>query len=42
MKEIRQLLHGCIRNVEWTKPLTTPALVLSLMLVAVFVVMMWK
>ncbi len=42
MKEIRQLQHGSIRNVHWTKPLTTPALVFSLMLVAMFVVMMWK
>ena len=42
MKEIRQLLHGCVRNVHWTKPLTMPALVFSLMLVAMFVVMMWK
>jgi hypothetical protein len=42
MLEIRQLLHGCGRNVHWTKPLTTPALVLSAMLILVFVVMMWK
>jgi hypothetical protein len=42
MKEIRQLLHACVRNVHWTKPLTTPAVVFSLMLVAMFVVMMWK
>ena len=42
MQEIRQLLHACGRNVHWTKPLTTPALVLSAMVVAVFVVMMWK
>jgi hypothetical protein len=42
MLEIRQLLHGCVRNVHWTKPLTTPALVFSLMLVAMFVVMMWQ
>jgi hypothetical protein len=42
MLEIRQLLHACGRNVHWTKPLTRPALVLSAMLVAVFVVMMWK
>ena len=42
MKEIRQLQHGSIRNVHWTKPLTAPALVFSLMLVAMFVAMMWK
>ena len=42
MKEIRQLQHGSVRNVHWTKPLTAPALVFSLMLVAMFVVMMWK
>ena len=42
MKEIRTLLHTSVRNVEWTKPLTIPALVLSAMLVVMFVVMMWK
>ena len=42
MKEIRGLLHGCVRNVHWTKPLTTPALVLTLMFGAVFAFMMWK
>lgn len=42
MKEIRQLQHGSVRNVHWTKPLTTPAIVFSLMIVAMFVVMMWK
>src|SRR5882757_3885795 len=33
MKEIRTLLHTSVRNVEWTKPLTTPALVFTAMLV---------
>ena len=42
MKEIRGLLHSCVRNVEWTKPLTVPAVVISTMLVLMFVVMMWK
>jgi cytochrome c-type biogenesis protein CcmH/NrfG len=42
MKEIRTLLHTSVRNVEWTKPLTIPTLVLSAMLVLMFVVMMWK
>jgi hypothetical protein len=42
MKEIRGLLHGCVRNVEWSKPLTVPAVVLSLMIAAMFVTMMWK
>jgi tetratricopeptide (TPR) repeat protein len=42
MKEIRTLLHSSVRNVEWTKPLTTPAIVLSAMLVLMFVAMMWK
>ena len=42
LKEIRALQHASIRNVEWTKPLTVPALVFSAMLVLMFVVMMWK
>jgi hypothetical protein len=42
MKEIRALQHTSVRNVEWTKPLTMPALVLSAMLALMFVVMMWK
>jgi hypothetical protein len=42
MKEIRTLKHSCVRNVHWTKPLTTPALVFSAMIVAMFAVMMWK
>ena len=42
MKEIRTLQHTSVRNVAWTKPLTVPAVVLSAMIVAMFVVMMWK
>src|SRR5882762_7786122 len=42
MQEIRTLKHGCVRNVHWTKPLTMPALVLSAMIAAMFVVMLWK
>jgi hypothetical protein len=42
MKEIRDLQHTAVRNVHWTKPLTVPALVFSAMVVAVFVIMMWK
>ena len=42
MKEIRVLQHSSVRNVEWTKPLTAPAVVLSAMLVLIFVAMMWK
>ena len=42
LQEIRTLLRHSVRNVEWTKPLTVPAVVLSLMLVTMFVTMMWK
>ena len=42
MQDIRTLKHGCVRNVHWTKPLTVPAVVLSLGIVAMFVVMLWK
>ena len=42
MKEIRTLQHSCVRNVHWTKPLTTPTLVFSAMIVAMFAAMMWK
>jgi tetratricopeptide (TPR) repeat protein len=42
MMEIRQLLHGCVRNVHWNKPLTAPAIALSLGLAVMFVRMMWK
>jgi hypothetical protein len=42
MQDIRTLKHGCVRNVEWTKPLTVPAVVFSAILVVMFVAMMWK
>jgi hypothetical protein len=42
MKDIRELKHTCVRNVEWTKPLTTPAIVFSLMIVAMFAIMLWR
>jgi len=42
LAEIRVLRRHSTRNVHWTKPLTTPALVFSLMLVVMFVAMMWK
>jgi cytochrome c-type biogenesis protein CcmH/NrfG len=42
LQDIRTLKHGCVRNVEWTKPLTVPAVVLSAMLALMFVAMMWK
>jgi hypothetical protein len=41
LKEIRVLKQSCVRNVEWTKPLLAPALVLSAMLLAIFAFMMW-
>jgi len=41
LREIRALKHSCVRNVEWTKSLTTPALVLSVMLLVIFATMMW-
>jgi tetratricopeptide (TPR) repeat protein len=42
MKEIRDLQHSAVRNVEWTKPLTKPTLALAAMIVLLFVVMMWR
>jgi tetratricopeptide (TPR) repeat protein len=42
LQDIRTLKHTCVRNVEWTKPLTMPALVFSMMLVLIFVGMVWK
>jgi tetratricopeptide (TPR) repeat protein len=42
LHEIRTLKHSAVRNVSWTKPLTAPALVLSLMVIVTFVAMMWK
>jgi hypothetical protein len=42
MKDIRELKHSCIRNVEWTKPLTKPAIIFSILVIAMFAVMMWR
>jgi len=42
MKDIRELKHSCIRNVEWTKSLVPPTLALAAMMLVVFVTMMWK
>jgi len=41
LQDIRTLKQSCVRNVEWTKPLTVPALVLSGMLLAMFAIMLW-
>ena len=42
MQEIRTLKHGCVRNVEWSKPLTVPAVVFLAMLTLMSVAMMWR
>lgn len=42
MKEIRELQHSSIRNVEWTKPLTAPTLAFLAMIGLMFVVMLWR
>jgi tetratricopeptide (TPR) repeat protein len=42
MKDIRELKHTAVRNVEWTKPLTKPAIVFSILVIAMFAVMMWR
>jgi hypothetical protein len=42
MKEIRGLKHSSIRNVEWTKPLSLPAIVFSVVVGVLFFVMMWR
>ena len=42
LQEIRRLRREGGRDVDWTKPLAAPAVVLSLMMVAIFVTMMWK
>lgn len=42
LQEIRSLSRGSTRNVTWNKPLTAPALVLSLMAVALFAAMIWR
>jgi tetratricopeptide (TPR) repeat protein len=42
LQEVRQLTHTSVRNVTWNKPLAAPTIVLSLMLLAIFVVMSWR
>jgi hypothetical protein len=42
LDEVRRLRRHSVRDVAWTKPLTTPALALSAMLVLIFAVMLWK
>jgi hypothetical protein len=42
LKEVRTLSKNSIRNISWNKPLTAPVLVLSAMMAALFVVMLWK
>lgn len=42
LQEIRRLAREGARNVEWTKPLTTPALIMSAMLVLLFVAELWR
>jgi hypothetical protein len=42
LQEIRRLAREGTRNVAWTKSLVPPMLVLSLMLAAVSVAMLWK
>jgi hypothetical protein len=41
LHDVRSLKQGCVRNVEWTKPLTMPALVFSVMLLVIFAAMAW-
>ena len=41
LQAIRTLKLSSVRNVEWTKPLAAPALVLSAMLLAIVAFMMW-
>ena len=42
LQEIRRLSREGARNVAWTKALLAPAVVFSVMMLALFVVMMWK
>ena len=41
LQEIRRMSRESLRNVEWNKPLMAPAVVLGLMMLAVFATMMW-
>jgi tetratricopeptide (TPR) repeat protein len=42
LQEIRRLFRESTRNVAWTKPLTTPALVLGAMFLFLFVTKFWR
>jgi hypothetical protein len=42
LKEIRDRKRASVRNVEWTKPLTAPALVLAAVMVLIVVVSTWR
>jgi len=42
LQEIRRFAREGARNVHWTKPLTAPAIALSVMLVVVFAAMLWR
>jgi hypothetical protein len=42
LREIRNLLHHSTRNVAWTKPLTMPIVVLSVMVALAFAGMVWR
>ena len=42
LQEIRRLSRDSTRNVAWNKPLTGPVVVLSVMMLVVAVIMMWK
>ena len=42
LQEIRRLAREGARNVEWTKPLTAPALIMSAILVILFVAELWR
>lgn len=42
LQEVRRLSRESIRNVTWNKPLTAPAVVLSIMMLLLFAAMIWK
>ncbi len=42
LQEIRRLAREGARNVEWTKSLTAPALIMSAILVILFVAELWR
>ena len=42
LQEIRRLARDSTRNVEWNKPLMGPMLALSVMMLVVTVIMLWK